>query len=123
MAEAMTPLRRLALCAALVLPGAVLAQEGGLPDPTRPPAAMSAPAASASGAPVSSAGPQVQSILVSLSPGGRRIAVIDGKTLRQGQRFGESVVETINQTEVVLRKGSRRQVLKLFRPAARVAAI
>lgn len=114
----------LALCAALVAPGLASAQES-LPDPTRPPAAMSAPVAplTPGGAAPVSAVPQVQSILVSLSPGGRRVAVIDGKTLRQGQRFGGSVVETINPTEVVLRKGNRRQVLKLFRPAARVAAV
>lgn len=124
MAQAMMPLRMLALCAALLAPGLADAQDS-LPDPTRPPAAMSAPVAPGApgAAPAVSAAPQVQSILVSLSPGGRRVAVIDGKTLRQGQRFGESVVETINPTEVVLRKGSRRQVLKLFRPAARVAAV
>lgn len=98
-----------------------MAQES-MPDPTRPPAAMNAPLAQPGG-PVASAGPQLQSILVALTPGGRRVAVIDGKTLRQGQRYGDSVVETINPTEVVLRKGNRRQVLKLFRPAARVAAV
>ena len=117
----MRPLRWLALCA-LLAPVAVLAQ-ASLTDPTRPPAAMNAPAVSSGAAPAVSAPPQVQSILVSLTPGGRRVAVIDGKTLRQGQRFGASVVETIHPTEVVLRTGNRRQVLKLFRPAARVAGI
>lgn len=119
------PLRssRLALAVALfaALHGAALAQEG-LPDPTRPPAVISAPPA-ASGAAPASAAPQVQSILVSLTPGGRRIAVIDGKTLREGSRLGDAVVEAIQPTQVVLRKGGQRQVLKLYRPAARVAAV
>lgn len=116
----MMALRWLALAGAL-LAGAAQAQEG-LPDPTRPPAVMSAPAASLGQAPVSSA-PQVQSILISLRPGGRRIAVIDGKMLREGGRVGGAVLEAIRPTEVVLRKGTQRQVLKLFRPAARAAAI
>lgn len=116
----MIALRWLWLGVALLASGGTLAQEGP-GDPTRPPALMSAPVAPL-GAPAVDATPQVQSILVSLTPGGRRVAVINGKTLRQGQRFGESVVEAIHPTEVILRKGNRRQVLKLFRPADRVAA-
>lgn len=95
------------------------AQETGLPDPTRPPASLSAPAAT--DAPLS-AGPQLQSILISLRAGGRRVAVIDGKTVRQGQRIDGAVIEAIRPGEVVLRRGKQKQVLKLFRPAARVAA-
>lgn len=109
------------LCA--VLSCAAQAQEG-LPDPTRPPAVIAAPpAAGAAGAAAASAAPQVQSILVSLSPGGRRIAVIDGKTLREGSRLGDAVIVAIEPTQVVLRKGGQRLVLKLYRPAARVAAV
>ena len=117
----MRPLQLLALCTALLVPGLAPAQVS-LPDPTRPPATMSAPVAP-SGAAAVSAGPQVQSILISLHPGGRRLAVIDGKTLRQGQRINGALVEAIHPTEVVLRKGHQRQVLKLYRPAARGAAI
>lgn len=97
------------------------AQEG-LPDPTRPPAAFHAPQGADGGAALSSE-PQVQSILVSLSPGGRRIAVIDGKTLREGARLGDAVVVAIEPTQVILRRDGQRQVLKLYRPAARVAGI
>ncbi|MES2017257.1 MAG: MSHA biogenesis protein MshK [Pseudomonadota bacterium] len=112
---------RLCLLAALAA-GSACAQEAGLPDPTRPPAVLSAPpAASGQTAPVS-AGPQLQSILISLRPGGRRLAVIDGKMLRQGQRIDGAVIEAIRPGEVVLRRGKQKQVLKLFRPAARVAA-
>lgn len=103
------------------LSGAAQAQES-LPDPTRPPAVLSAPPSVGGTAPLDAA-PQVQSILVSLTPGGRRIAVIDGKTLREGSRLGDAVVEAIQPTQVVLRKGGQRQVLKLYRPAARVAAV
>lgn len=123
---AQTMMRHLLAVAALVLlaAGAARAQDGGLPDPTRPPAALSAPAQSGQAGPGAPSGePQVQSILVSLRPGGRRVAVIDGKTLRQGQRIGGAVVESIRPTEVVLRKGNQRQILKLFRPAARGAAV
>lgn len=117
----MTPRLLLAGMALLACGAAARAQD--VADPTRPPALLSAPAANR-GQPGSAAGePQLQSILVSLRPGGRRVAVIDGKTLRQGERIGGAVVERIGATEVVLRKGNQKQVLKLFRPAARGAAV
>jgi MSHA biogenesis protein MshK len=121
MAETMSAARLLLAAVALLgAGGAARAQDDG--DPTRPPAVLSAPAAR-QGQPAASGGePQLQSILVSLRPGGRRIAVIDGKTVRPGQRIGDAVVETIGPTTVVLRKGNQRQTLKLFRPAARGAA-
>ena len=117
-------LRLFALAAALAC-ASVQAQN----DPTRPPASVTAPAAPAGQAtpagqlaPVAGV-PEVQSILVSLRPGGRRVAVINGKMLRQGDRIGGAVLESIQPTHVVLRRGSQRQILKLFRPAARVAAV
>lgn len=121
----MTPLRRLAMIgvAMLAAAGSARAQDGGMRDPTRPPAVLSAPAQAPGQQGVPAGEPQLQSILVSLRPGGRRVAVIDGKTLRQGQRIDGAVVEAIRPTEVVLRKGNRRQVLKLYRPAARGAAV
>ena len=114
---------QLILLALLATAGAARAQDAGLTDPTRPPAVLSAPGAGAGPAPAAASGPQLQSILISLRPGGRRVAVIDGKTLRQGERINGAVVEAILPTEVVLRKGNQRQILKLFRPAARVAAV
>jgi MSHA biogenesis protein MshK len=121
----MTPLCRLVVIgiAVLAAAGNACAQAGDLRDPTRPPAVLSAPAGASSqpGTPVGE--PQLQSILVSLRPGGRRLAVIDGKTLRQGQRIDGAVVEAIRPTEVVLRKGNQKRVLKLYRPAARGAAV
>jgi len=107
---------------ALLAAGAAPAQDGAMNDPTRPPAALTAPAASPAVRPVAGE-PLVQSILVSQRPGGRRLAVIDGKTLRQGERIGNAVVEIIRPTEVVLRRGNKRVTLKLFRPRDSVAVV
>lgn len=125
MAETITPLRRLAMIgiAMLAVAASARAQDSGMRDPTRPPAALSAPAEASGRQGVPAGEPQLQSILVSLRPGGRRVAVIDGKTVRQGQRIDGAVVEAIRPTEVVLRKGNQRQILKLYRPAARGAAV
>jgi MSHA biogenesis protein MshK len=104
------------LLAALAAPGGqALAQA----DPTRPPAVLSAPPPGTAVA-LPAQDVQVQSILVSQR--GRRIAVIDGKTVREGQRVDGAVVEAIRPTEVVIRRGARRKTLKLFRPAEQVAA-
>ncbi|MEJ7807868.1 MAG: hypothetical protein WKG03_18350, partial [Telluria sp.] len=95
MAQAMTPVRALAVGAAILLCAAgALAQDGI--DPTRPPSVMNAPLilpGSVPGAyfvPRAERRPQLQSVLVSLRPGGRRVAVIDGKTVRVGQRVGNA---------------------------------
>ncbi|UUZ49135.1 general secretion pathway protein GspB [Massilia sp. B-10] len=48
--------------------------------------------------------------------------MIDGKMVREGQRVGNTVIETIRPTEVVIRRGSVRTTLKLFRQAKQVAA-
>ncbi len=96
-------------------------------DPTRPPSVMTAPVMVPGGTVVLPRAerrqPQLQSILVSLRPGGRRIAVIDGKLVRQGQRVGDAIVLSISNSEVVLRRGKQNQTLKLFRPATRVATV
>ena len=122
MAQAMNALRALAL-AAVAVASPVLGQTGG--DPTRPPAVMTPPIAAPGAVYMAPraprALPQLQSILVSLRTGGRRVAVIDGKTLRQGARVGDAVLVSIGATEVVLRRGGQNQTLKLYRPATRVA--
>lgn len=109
--------------AALLAAGGAARAQDDAGDPTRPPAVLSAPPANQGQSASAAGAPQLQSILVSLRPGGRRVAVIDGKTLRQGERIGGAVVESIRATEVVLRKGNQKQVLKLFRPAAPGAAV
>ncbi|MES2297886.1 MAG: MSHA biogenesis protein MshK [Pseudomonadota bacterium] len=103
------------LAALSVLAGVARAQ--ALPDPTQPPAAFGAPAAaSVSAAP---AGPRLQAILISKREGGRRLAVIDGKTLRVGDKFGGAVLAEVGETAVILRTGKLDKKLRLF-PSANV---
>ncbi|PWF47737.1 MSHA biogenesis protein MshK [Massilia glaciei] len=107
-----------ALCAALALP----ARAQPMNDPTRPPPLFYLPAgAGAAAAPAGT--PQLQSLLISLRPGGRRVAVIDGKTVRQGDRVGGAVLARIESTHVVLRRGGKLETIKLYRPAATIATV
>ena len=110
-----TTTTRRALGAALfasLLYGAAGAQ--GLQDPTKPPAAATPVAA---GPIAASAGPQLQSILIAREAGGRHVAVIDGETVRLGERFHGAKVARIGENEVELVRGSERQVLRLYADA------
>ena len=90
------------------------------PDPTRPPAAVIAPAAGAMAAAPVVHEPRLQSILLSTREGGRQVAVIDGVTLRLGEKFGDAVLIRMTPTTVVLRRGKQLQTLKLYAaPAGR----
>lgn len=104
-----------ALALALALPAAAQMR-----DPTTPPAALQSVAAGAGYAPAAApaAGPQLQSVLISSK---RRVAVIDGHTVRLGQRHRGALVSSITPTQVVLVRGSAKEVLKLY-PAAPAAA-
>jgi MSHA biogenesis protein MshK len=109
MAEAMTNrILRLLAAAALSLSFAA-AQAQSLQDPTRPPAT---PATGDKGAPAY-AGPQLQSILIGREQGGRRVAVIDGETVRLGETWNGARVARITPHQVELVRGKERQVLKL----------
>jgi MSHA biogenesis protein MshK len=113
------------LLAALValaglLPTAAVAQ--ALADPTRPPAALLNPVAASSAAAPATTAPRLQSILIARHPGGRHVAVIDGKTVRQGELVNGARLERMSQTEVVLVKGKLVQVLKLFPATASAGA-
>ena len=88
------------------MPGAAVEN---LPDPTRPPAALGIPA----GDLVASAGPVLQSILIS---GTRRHAIIDGRIVRVGDKVGGAQVAEIKQGEVVLKDEKQSQTLHLFPP-------
>ena len=87
------------------------AQAQALPDPTRPPAALWAPADAAPAAP---SRPQLQSVLISNRPGGRRLAVIDGRSVRAGDKVGGAVVVSIGEASVVLRRGKTLETLRLY---------
>lgn len=101
---------------AAMLAAAALAQAQALPDPTRPPpmTTMKAPAGAAAAAP---AGPVLQSVLIGRQAGGRQVAVIDGETVRLGGAFRGAVLVRMTETEVELKRGQERQVLKLFAAA------
>ena len=102
----------------LMLAWPALAQK--LADPTRPPIAMAAPdsEAVADGVP---AAPRLQSVLIGRAPGGRRLAVIDGVTVRAGAKVGDAVLERINDNSVVLRRGKNLETLTLFPKPAEAA--
>jgi MSHA biogenesis protein MshK len=89
----------------------VVAEE--LVDPTQPPAGFGQ---SATVAPETS-GPILQSIVVSPT---RKIAIISGKMLKVGDKYGDARILSINDNEVVLLSGGNREVLKLY-PSLRKA--
>ena len=78
-----------------------------MPDPTKPPARFAAPTDDAA------SGPVLQSVLISPN---RRIAIISGKTVKIGDKFGDAVVASIQDNRVVLRSGSNQEVLTLYPP-------
>lgn len=84
-------------------------------DPTRPPAQLLRPAA---GGGVVAAGPQLQSILIGRN-GSRRVAVIDGDTVRVGDRVAGARVVAINAGTVLLEQGGVRTTLTLQLPGSR----
>ncbi len=118
-------LATLALCAAS---SAAMGQV--LTDPTQPPAGLIQGVPSVDAAPAASTAPRVQSILISTGSNARRIAVIDGVTVRVGDKFRDTVVLSMSGNEVVLQRGRERQVLTLnpvldrkAAPAARPGAV
>ena len=78
-----------------------------LPDPTRIPATISAPAPAGDTA----QGSGLQSIII--GPG-RRAAIINGQTVEQGRKYGDARLIRVNEDSVVLRGPQGKQVLRLF---------
>jgi MSHA biogenesis protein MshK len=103
---------------ALALAAACLpAAAQGLADPTRPPPealrALGVGAAAAVPAPPVNGGrPQLQSVLTGSR--GREVAVIDGQTLRRGDKFHGAVLSKVGKNSVVLRRGAKVEVLTLL---------
>ena len=98
--------RALATVLAMLLVSSASAQGSApLADPTRPPAV--GPAAEV----VVPEGPRLQSVLISPT---RRTAVISGKTVALGARFGDATVESISAGAVVLKYADRRDTLQLI---------
>jgi MSHA biogenesis protein MshK len=88
----------------LVLLSSVYAQN--LPDPTRPPSSILQIDA---GIAVPT-GPVLQSVLISPQ---RKIAIIDGQTVKLNGKVGNQTLVTISETEVVLKSGKQLQTLRL----------
>ncbi|MGK5078916.1 MSHA biogenesis protein MshK [Janthinobacterium sp. HLX7-2] len=105
-------LRRWApLLLSLAWPGAQAQVPQTQADPTRPPAALWAPA---NAVPAAAAQPQLQSVLISTQPGGRRVAVIDGQVVKVGSKVGDAVVMEIRDTAVLLGRGKAQRTFKLY---------
>jgi len=109
MADRLTPLFLVTLRAIGVSAGIAAAASAGaqaLSDPTRP------PNATPYGVPEEeTGGRQLQSILFS---GGRKLAIIDGKTIPLGGMLGDAKIVRITETEVTLQTGKETEVLKLY---------
>lgn len=118
MDEAVNRARTLAPCllcgllAAAMLASPLRLGAQTLLDPTQPPAAARLQAGSAADVPVVPPGPQLQSILIGSR--GREVAVIDGQTVRRGEKINGAVLVQIGKNQVVLQKGAEKQVLTLF---------
>lgn len=92
----------------LIVPcAAVTAGAQGLTDPTRPPGVLSGPAIDGA----AGGGPVLQSVM--LSPG-RKVAVISGKMVVLGGRYGSARLVKLTESEAVLKDGAETTVLKLF---------
>lgn len=100
------------LCSLLLLSGAAqaLAQTQGLADPTQPP--PESRLLPQSEMPAVPKGPQLQSVLIGSH--GRQVAVIDGQTVRKGEKFNGAVLVEVRKNQVVLQNGRNKQVLTLF---------
>lgn len=96
------------LCAMLMVIGAGAAYGEQLVDPTRPPDAVGVAQGSTQGG---TSAPVLQSVLISPH---RRLAIIDGKTVKLGDKFGALRLVSVTETEVVLQSGTSRQILKLY---------
>lgn len=105
---------RAGLAAALALSAATASGQeraqtaiDSLADPTRPPAFMPGGGADGSLAP---AGPVLQSVLISA---GRKSAIISGERVELGEKFGETRLTRLTETEAVLEGPQGRTVLRL----------
>ena len=95
-------------------PYEVLGRE--LPDPTRPPTVLGGAhipggTGKSLGTAEDAASLQLQSVIVSPE---RKVAIINGQTVKLGEKVGDAIVVKISESEVVLRNGNNVQTLRLF---------
>lgn len=112
MRPSLARLARWGLAAALLAALPVRAQV--LADPTMPPPEARQVQGMAP-APVSK-GPQLQSVLVGSN--GRQVAVIDGQTVRRGEKVDGALLVKVDKNHAVLRRGGQTQVLTLYPDSA-----
>jgi len=91
----------------LLLSVSVLAED--LPDPTRPPATVVAPADVSVTEPPKPAG--LQSVIISKN---RSAAIIDGQTIELGGKYGDVRLIEVSDTGVILQGARGKRILKLF---------
>jgi MSHA biogenesis protein MshK len=99
-------------CVVLALAGPAciaVAQAEALADPTRPPAALFAPAAAASAVPVHAAQPAVPHVQsIRLAAGGASSALVDGHLVTLGDKVGGRTVVAIDASGLQLRDAQGR---------------
>jgi len=106
-------MKRLTPCLLLAVTALLPARAQELPDPTRPPPEARQPqAGEVVEAPKGPVLPQLQSVLIGVR--GREVAVIDGQTVRKGEKFNDAVLVKVGKDSVVLRQHGKDQVLTLF---------
>ena len=93
------------------VPATLFAED--LPDPTRPPAGIFAPASGARAGRQAMVDHSSGLRLVIISKN-RRAAVIDGKMVELGEEHGHAKLVEVNEGDVVLQRAQSRQVLTLF---------
>jgi MSHA biogenesis protein MshK len=93
------------------VPATLLAED--LPDPTRPPAGIFAPASGTRAGRQAMVDHSSGLHLVIISKN-RRAAVIDGKMVELGGDHGHAKLVEVNEGDVVLQRAQSRQVLTLF---------
>ena len=92
----------------LTLLGVASAGAQGIPDPTRPPSAVSSGASADPGA---AAVPVLHSIKITPT---EKSAIIGSETVRLGGRYGDARVIKITDSEVVLRSAAGTETLRLY---------
>jgi MSHA biogenesis protein MshK len=88
-----------------------LATAETLPDPTRPAIDLSSSGTSGVVVPVEDVSHGLQSVIISPQ---YRAAIINGETVRLGDKSGDSRLVEVRESSVVLENGQGRRVLEMF---------
>ena len=101
--------RALALACLLAAAGSAYAAEPAMHDPTQP---FRAAAGGETAAPASGPQPRFKVTAVLVSPT-RRVAIVNGHALQEGQRIAGAEIVKIDARSVQLREGNREFVVQL----------